>query len=196
MNTVEVYKTRAHNYAVPDDILTNGQAEAMAKATDQISLYWFPEFKEVVVANWTIVKAETPGTDYTNDHTPSSYDNFALVSSLTKEIAFSLTESTCAVANTLGKSKNMKINSFFIARVFIGYTILRVLEFFLEMVLLIPLPDYVPIYATQDGIFQNPAVGYYDEMFAPICYDEPQGILGAACVWSHGVNGITILDNE
>lgn len=102
LKTVELYKTRAHNYAVSDDILTNGQAVDIAKATDQVSLYWFPEFKEVVVANWTIVKADTPGTDYTNDHTPSSYSNFALVTSLAKEIAFGLTESTCASANTLG----------------------------------------------------------------------------------------------
>lgn len=103
MNTVELYKTHAHNYAVSDDILIDGRAVDMAKNTDQISMYWFPEFKEVVVANWTIVKVETPGTDYTNDHTPSVYNNFAIVSALAKEIAFGLTESKCAVANTLGK---------------------------------------------------------------------------------------------
>lgn len=70
------------------------------------------------------------------------------------------------------------------------------IEYFLELVLLLPLPDWVPIYATQQGVFRNPAVGYYDEMFAPICYDEPQGIMAAACPWSHGVNSVTILDNE
>lgn len=102
MNTVELYKTHAHNYVVCDDILTNGQAVHIAKSTDQVALYWFPAFKEVVVANWTIVDVNTPGTDYTNDHTPSVYNNFALVTSLAKEIALSLTESTCAVANTLG----------------------------------------------------------------------------------------------
>lgn len=87
---------------MPDEILTNGNAVNMAKITDQISLYWFPEFKEVVVANWTIVDQKCPGTAYTNDHTPSVYNNFALITSLVKEIAFSLTESTCAAANVLG----------------------------------------------------------------------------------------------
>lgn len=73
---------------------------------------------------------------------------------------------------------------------------MHVLEYFLELALLMPLPDWVPIYATQQGVFQNPAVGYYDEMIAPICHSEPQGILGTACVWSHGGNSVTILDHE
>ncbi|KAG4068841.1 hypothetical protein HA402_004989 [Bradysia odoriphaga] len=178
MNTVKLYKTLAHNYVVSDEILTNGNAVDIAKNTDQVALYWFPEFNEVVISNWTIVDKSNKGTDYTNDHTPSVYSNFALISALAKEIAFGLTESSCPAANTL------------------GYTVLRAIEYFLELALLIPLPDWVPIYATQEGVFQNPAVGYYDEMFAPICYDEPQGILGRACAWSHGVNAITVLDNE
>lgn len=102
LNTVPLYKTRAQNYVVSEDILTNGKVEDMAKNTDQISLYWFPELKEVVVANWTIVDKATAGTDYTNDHVPSTYSNFALVSSIAKEISFTLTESKCATANTLG----------------------------------------------------------------------------------------------
>lgn len=102
LNTVELYKTLAHNYVVSDDIFTNGKAVQMAQETDQISLYWFPAFNEVVVANWTIVDKNTPGTDYSNDHVPSTYSNFALFAELTKEIAFSLTESECALANTLG----------------------------------------------------------------------------------------------
>lgn len=69
------------------------------------------------------------------------------------------------------------------------------LEYYLELALLIKIPDFVPIY-TENGIkVQNPAVGYYDLMFAPICYDEPQGLLGAACPWSHQ-NEITFVDNE
>lgn len=64
------------------------------------------------------------------------------------------------------------------------------------MALLMPIPDWVPIYATQQGVFQNPAVGYYDEMIAPICYEQPQGALGLACVWAQGTDSITVLDNE
>lgn len=108
----------AHNYVVSDEILTNGTAVDMAKNTDQISLYWFPEFTEVVVANWTIVDKSTPGTDHTNDHVPSTYRNFALVSSLAKEISFTLAESKCAAANTLGRNHSqheyglLNVNSF------------------------------------------------------------------------------------
>ncbi|KAJ6638939.1 L-gulono-1,4-lactone dehydrogenase, partial [Pseudolycoriella hygida] len=178
LNTVPLYKTYAFNKIVSDDILTNGEVVQMAQNADQMSLYWFPEFKEVVIANWTVVDANTSGTDYTNDHVPSTYDNFALVASLTKEIAFSLTDSKCSAANTL------------------GYTITHMMEYFLEMALVMPLPDWVPIYATQEGYFRNPSVGYYDEMIAPICQNEPQGILATACVWSHGSHSITILDND
>lgn len=178
LNTVQLYKTLAHNYVVPDDILTNGVAADMARNADQVSLYWFPEFKEVVVANWTVVDKKTPGTDKTNYFAPSVYSNFALVISLAKEIAFSLTESKCTVANTL------------------GYTLLHVFEYVMELALLIPVPDFIPIYSTQKGHFKNPSVGYYDEMFTTICYDEPKGILGSACSWSHGANSVLILDNE
>lgn len=69
-------------------------------------------------------------------------------------------------------------------------------EYFLELVLLMPLPDYVPIYATPKGSFRNPGIGYYDEMFSPICNTEPKGALGLACPWSHGVNGVSVIDYE
>lgn len=100
--TVPLYKTLAHNYAVPDDVLTNGVAKNWAKTTDQISFYWFPAFKEVIVANWTIVNAETPGNAWTNDHVPPTYDNFNVLTTFLKEIVFGLTSSTCALANALG----------------------------------------------------------------------------------------------
>lgn len=100
--TVPLYKTVAHNYAVPDDVLTNGVAKYWAQTTDQISFYWFPAFQEVVVANWTIVDVETPGDAYTNDHVPPTYDNFNVLTHYLKEIVFDLTASTCALANTLG----------------------------------------------------------------------------------------------
>lgn len=112
LDTVELYKTIAYNQVVSDEILTNGTVVEMAQKADQMSLYWFPDFKEVVVAEWTIVGVNSVGTDYTNDHVPSTYSNFAAISSLAKEIAFSLTESKCAVANTLGtKKEKLIINS-------------------------------------------------------------------------------------
>ncbi|KAJ6648570.1 L-gulonolactone oxidase 5, partial [Pseudolycoriella hygida] len=178
LNTVELYKTRAYNKIVSDDIITNGEAVELARNTDILSLYWFPQFKEVVVSSWIIVDVNTPGTDYSNDHVPSTYSIFALFASVSKEIALTLTESQCAAANTL------------------GYTMLHLMEFFLELALVLPVPYYVPIYANQQGIFRNPAIGYYDEMLAPVCHDKPQGILGAACVWSHGSNKMTLLNNE
>lgn len=50
----------------------------MAKNADQMSLYWFPEFNEVIVADWTIVDAHTPGNAYTYDHVPSTYEVTAI----------------------------------------------------------------------------------------------------------------------
>lgn len=80
--TVPVYKTLANNYVVSDDILTNGKAIKMARNADQMSLYWFPEFNEVVVADWTIVDANTKGNAFTYDHVPSTYTSlsYAVVS--------------------------------------------------------------------------------------------------------------------
>ncbi|KAJ6647385.1 L-gulonolactone oxidase 5 [Pseudolycoriella hygida] len=178
LTTVPLYKTRAYNYAVPDDMLTNGVGINWAKTTDQIAFYWFPAFKEVIVANWTIVDVKTPGNAWTNDHVPPIYENFALIASVAKETAFTLTSSTCALLNSL------------------GYTLLHTIEYLLEMTLLVQVPDFVPIYTSDGYLLQMPAVGYYDLMFAPICFDRPQGLLGAACAWNHGPNNITILDNE
>lgn len=178
LNTVKNYKTRAVTYVEPDDMLTNGVAVNLAKTADQVSLYWFPEFKEVVVANWTIVDESTPGTDKTNYFAPSIYNNFALAISLAKEIGYSLTDSKCAGANTL------------------GYTIFHIFEYFMELALLIPVPDFIPIFATQNGLYKNPSVGYYDEMFTTICYEKPKGFLGEACTWGHGSSSVLILDVE
>lgn len=111
LDTVALYKTQAYNYKVPDEILTNGQVVKMAQNADQLSLYWFPEFKEVVVAEWTIVEVNTIGTDYTFDHVPSMYSNTAAIASWAKEVAFSLTESECAMANTLGTNENEHFKS-------------------------------------------------------------------------------------
>ncbi|KAJ6643890.1 L-gulonolactone oxidase 5 [Pseudolycoriella hygida] len=176
--TVPLYKTRAHNYVVPDEALTNGVGINWAKSTDQIAFYWFPSFHEVVVANWTIVDVNTPGNARTNDHVPSSYASFNALSAVGKEIIFGLTSSTCAVANAL------------------GYTILHAVEYYLQLSLLIQTPNFAPIYTEDEFTVKNPAVGYYDLMFAPICYDDERGPLKAACVWAHGDNAITILDNE
>lgn len=80
----------------------------------------------------------------------------------------------------------------------LGYTILHVIEFLLELTLWIQTPDFVPIY-TEDGLFvKNPAIGFPHEMFSPICSEVSTNILGEACVWAHGhLNAnITVLDNE
>lgn len=106
--TVPLYKTRAHNYIVSDKILTNGVAINWAKSVDQIAFYWFPAFEEVVVSNWTIVDVNTPGEAWTNDHVPSMYSNFAFIAAVAKEAAFSLTASTCALANSVGISSEHK----------------------------------------------------------------------------------------
>lgn len=100
--TVPLYKVLAHNYIVSDEVLTNGAALKWAKTADQITLHWFPAFKEVVVANLTFVDVNTPGNAWTNAIVPPTYDNFNLIGSIAKEIAFGLTSSTCAAASTVG----------------------------------------------------------------------------------------------
>lgn len=66
----------------------------------------------------------------------------------------------------------------------------------MQLSLLIQTPNFAPIYTEDEYTVKNPAIGYYDLMFAPICYDDERGPLASACVWAHGKNEITILDNE
>lgn len=101
--TVPLYKTLAHNRIVSEDILLNGEAIKMARNADQMALYWFPEFKEVIIANWTIVDESTEGNAFTYDHVPSIYRETALVAATAFESAFSLTSSTCTLASSIGK---------------------------------------------------------------------------------------------
>ncbi len=203
LHTVPLYKTLAHNYVVSDEALTNGVGINWAKTTDQIAFYWFPAFHEMVVANWSIVDVNTPGNAKTNDHVPSSYAGFNALATVAKEIIFGLTSSTCAVANTLGVfviSKKKKIKNIFQFNkapfYSLGYTILHAVEYAMQLTLLIQTPYFVPIYTEDEYTLKNPAIGYYDQMFAPICYDDERGALLSACVWAHGDNAITILDNE
>ncbi|KAJ6635226.1 L-gulonolactone oxidase 5 [Pseudolycoriella hygida] len=176
--TVPLYKTLANNYVISDEILTNGKAIEMAQNADQMAFYWFPAFNQLVVANWTIVDANTEGNAYTYDHVPSVYKHFGYIATIAKEAAFSLTTSTCALASS------------------IGYTILHAISYFLELALIHQVPGWVPIYTENGFLIKMPAVGYYDVMFAPICHDTPQGFLQETCVWDNGPNNITILDNE
>lgn len=100
--TVPLYKTLASNYVTSDEILTNGKAIKMAQNADQMALYWFPEFNDVVVADWTIVDVNTLGNAYTYDHVPSVYKGSDFLIATAKEAAFSLTSSTCGLASSVG----------------------------------------------------------------------------------------------
>lgn len=110
--TVPLYKTLATNHITSEEILLNGEAIKMVRSTDQISLYWFPEFKEVVVANWTIVPASTKGDAFTYDHVPSIYRETAAALVTALEAAFSLTASACALASTIGTHDLLEVFHF------------------------------------------------------------------------------------
>lgn len=105
--TVPLYKTRAYNYVVSDEALTNGNALNWARNTDQISLYWFPAFNELVVSNWTIVDVNTPGDAFTYDHTTSTYANVNAITAVVRETAFGLMTTACAVASATGTFKKI-----------------------------------------------------------------------------------------
>lgn len=100
--TVPLYKVLGHNYVVSDTVLTNGEALNWAKTTDQITFYWFPLFKEVVVVNLTFVAFDTTGDAFTSI-VPPSYGYFNFVVKKAAEVAFTLTSSKCEAASSLGK---------------------------------------------------------------------------------------------
>jgi len=128
-------------------------------------MYWFPSQQKMVIANWTIVDPSTPGEAYTFDHVPSTTPSLNLL--LTKGLE-------------LIQSQQNSVR------------ILNVVQAYTLEALLRNMPDFVPIY-TYDGItVANPAVGYYNRMFAPTC--NSTGVL--QCPWFHGPNNLTQLDNE
>ncbi|KAJ6635180.1 L-gulonolactone oxidase 2 [Pseudolycoriella hygida] len=178
--TVPLYKVLAHNYAVPDDVLTNGVALNWAKTTDHINFYWFPSFKEVIVANLTFVPVGTPGEAFTNAISPTSYGYFNTIGTKVKEIAYDLTSSDCALASALGN------------------TVAHVIELITRYSLTTQTLGTLPIYSEDRVFIYNPAVGYPHSMLATICSEKPAGLLGTACFWAHGdLNAnMTILDNE
>lgn len=70
------------------------------------------------------------------------------------------------------------------------------MEYVAELSLIAQFPGKLPPYTENGLTWKDPAVGYYDEMIAPVCSDTPTGLLGEACLWAHGSNSLTILDNE
>lgn len=101
LNTVPLYKVLAYNYISPENVLTNGVASNWAKTSDQIMLYWFPMFKEVVVANLTFVPANTPGNAASSVVGSTSDAGSALITAI-KETADNLATSECAASSALG----------------------------------------------------------------------------------------------
>jgi FAD/FMN-containing dehydrogenase len=163
--TVPLYKVRAHNYVLGDEILKNGVVEEMAKVTDQLGLYWFPSLQKVVVANWTFVDVRTPGNAETNDHVPST----------TRSLNWYMNRFVERAA------RYDSLQTWHLGVAYFAATLYR------------KIPDNVPIYS-EDGIHvQNPAVGFYHRMFAPIC--KSTGWI--QCPWLHGnEGGISFTDNE
>ncbi|KAG4080041.1 hypothetical protein HA402_006353 [Bradysia odoriphaga] len=180
LKTVPLYKVLATNYIVSDEILSNGIALDWAKTTDQITFYWFPAFKEVVVANLTFVDVNEPGNVYTNAISPPTYGYFNLGGNKAKEIAFDLCTSECALASGLGN------------------TIAHAFEIAAQSSLVRDTPGFVPIYTENGNTVKNPAVGFPHLMFAASCSEASAGLGGPSCFWAHGdINSnMTILDND
>jgi hypothetical protein len=177
--TAPMYKTRAINYVVDDTALTDGRVEEWARKTDQISIYWFPFLRELIIANWTIVPKDAVGKAWTYDHVPSTYEDSSLLLSIAMEKIFQLTESPCRLVSST------------------GYQLLSLFEGLTKSSLIEETPGFVPIYTEDGSSVSNPAVGNYDEMFAPTCREDetPDGL---ECPWAHGKVGsnLTLLDNE
>lgn len=162
--TVPLYKVTAVNTVVNDDILLNGQLLDMVRAADQTTVYWYPSLGKLVIGNWTIVDPATPGEAWTSDHVPPTSDTHNLYAVPSLEIIQTLNDS-------LG------------LQVFQVYTLASMYT---------DVPDFAPIYTTNGLTVSNPATGFYDVMFAPICQET--GFW--ACPWFHAPNQYSFTDNE
>lgn len=75
---------------------------------------------------------------------------------------------------------------------------MHAIEILAESSILYQTPGFAPIY-TENGItIENPAVGFPHLMLSASCSEEDAGLLGEACLWSHGdINAnLSALDNE
>jgi L-gulonolactone oxidase len=154
LDTHPLYKVRAHNYEVSESVLSDGSINRWLEEVDQLALYWFPTTGRVVVANWTIVPVETPGEAWTNDHVPPSSVMYNLLTAPTADFIQGLTTSICSSMAAM------------------GYSIMYIIEEYFIYALLRDTPYFVPIYTEDGETVKNPAVGYYDQMFAPTCRSE------------------------
>lgn len=196
LKTVELQKMKVHNYIAKDDILTNGEAVKCAEKNDECALYWFPSSKEVVVSKKNFVNVTEPGDAVSNEFLASISSNLAKVMNKAKEIAFGLTESTCAAANSLGMNDHKRKSDFLRLKLIAGYTFLTIIEDFLKSSLIVQTPECPPIYTEDGSTVKNPAVGFSNKMSSRICYNNPKDTLAAACPNSHGENSLTSLDTE
>jgi L-gulonolactone oxidase len=151
LDTHPLYKVRAYNYEVPESVLSDGSINRWLEEVDQLALYWFPSAGSVVVANWTIVPVETPGEAWTYDHVPSTTRLFSVITSISSELFQSLAENICSSMAAF------------------AYTIMQQAERYSISSLLRKAQLFVPIYTEDGETVKNPAVGYYDVMFAPVC---------------------------
>ncbi|OXA60733.1 L-gulonolactone oxidase [Folsomia candida] len=138
-------------------------------------LFYNPKLQSILVDD-----VDTPGDAYTNDHVPSTYASFNIFAKAMIELTSTLTESSCEAARKA------------------GFDVLTSVQVVTQKTLTSQVPDFVPIYTEDGKTVLNPAVGYYDKMFAPICSDTSTKMSSLQCLFSHGnvYANITILDNE
>jgi len=140
--TIPIFKFRAHNYVVEDTVL-NAKAMEMPQITDQVVLYWYPSFQKVVVANYTRVGVNVPGTAHTNALIPPTSSSFNFFGKRMLETAQS--------------TKSLQFMNF--------------LQYISFLALFKTIPDIQPIYTENNLLVQNPAVGYYHQMSSVSCMD-------------------------
>ncbi|KAJ6645515.1 L-gulonolactone oxidase [Pseudolycoriella hygida] len=99
LETVPLYKVKSHVYVASDAVLQNGEAINWAKASDQLTLFWFPSINEVVVSNLSFVAPETVG-----NHKLFMSTTFRsnVLDTIYKESAYNLSSNDCTAASTLG----------------------------------------------------------------------------------------------
>jgi FAD/FMN-containing dehydrogenase len=141
--TIPLFKFRAHNYVVNEDILDE-RAMQIARVTDQVIFHWFPSFKKVLLANWTRMDMNEVGNAHTNSLIPPTTASFNFFGKRILEGAQAL--------NSL--------------------QLMNVLQYISFLALFKTVPDVMPIYTENNIHVENPAVGLYNRMSSVSCVDS------------------------
>jgi len=157
-----------HNYVESDEIFTNGTALQMLAEGDSVFFYWYPRQEKVIVSYGTVEDVSVKGNCFSNDHVPSTSQQFQ---------AYGTAALEAAAFNDDQPAMGM-------------------IEGYFARTLYEEVPDFVPIYTEDNKILQNPGIGFSHDMLAADCNINRTLTPLQSCPWYETPRAFRLVDQE